>query len=83
MKSGTNRASPSPRLDSMAAVRRELARLYRQARAGELEVGDASRLAHMLQILARLIEGCEIEARIEALEREAPAPAPGAGARRR
>ncbi|HEX8373586.1 MAG TPA: hypothetical protein VF606_00215 [Geminicoccaceae bacterium] len=65
----------------MAGVRRELARLYREARAGELDVAAASRLANVLQILGRMIEGSEIEARVEALEREAPAP--GAGARRR
>ena len=58
----------------MAGVRRELARLYREARAGELDVGAASRLANVLQILGRMIEGSEIEARVEALEREAPAP---------
>ena len=75
------RNPPSPRLDSMAGVRRELARLYREARAGELDVAAASRLANVLQILGRMIEGSEIEARVEALEREAPAP--GTGVRRR
>jgi hypothetical protein len=52
-------------------VRRELARLYRQARAGELEVGDASRLANILQILGRMIEGSVLERRLAELERRA------------
>ena len=66
------REPPSPcpgRLDTVTRVRREPARLYREARAGRLDVGDASRLAHILQILGRMIEGAELEARVEALER--------------
>lgn len=59
----TNRPPPSSRLDSLAGVRRELARLYREARAGGLGVGDASRLANILQVLGRMIEGAEPERR--------------------
>ena len=62
---GANRRPPGPRLDSMAAVRRELARLYKEARAGGLEVAAASKLANVLQILGRMIEGAELEKRIE------------------
>lgn len=69
--SGTSRPPPSPRLDSLAGVRRELARLYKEARAGELEVGDASKLANILQILGRMIEGTELERRIAELEEHA------------
>ena len=68
---GTNRRPPGPRLDSMAAVRRELARLYKEARAGGLDVAAASKLANLLQILGRMIEGAELEKRIEELERRA------------
>lgn len=49
-------------------VRRELAKLYREARAGRVEVQDASRLANILQILARCIETGDLEQRIETLE---------------
>lgn len=49
-------------------VRRELARLYREARAGRVEVPDASRLANILQILARCIETSDLEQRLIALE---------------
>ena len=55
-------------LASAGDVARELARLYRQARAGQMEVQDASRLANILQILARVLETSNLEARIEALE---------------
>lgn len=52
-------------IDDCAA---ELARLYRAAKAGQIETQDASRLANMLSILSRMIEGGELERRITALE---------------
>jgi hypothetical protein len=66
-----NRKPPAPRLDSAARVRRELARLYGEARAGTLAVGDASKLANVLQILGRMIETGDLEGRLEELERRA------------
>ena len=57
------------RLDTMARVRRELARVYREARAGALDVADASKLANILQIMGRMIETSEVEARLDVLER--------------
>ena len=57
------------RLDTMARVRRELARVYREARAGRLDVADASKLANILQVMGRMIETSEVEARLDALER--------------
>ena len=68
---GTNRRPPTPRLDSAARVRRVLARLYGEARAGTLAVGDASKLANVLQILGRMIETGVLEGRLEELERRA------------
>jgi hypothetical protein len=65
------RRPPTPRLDSIAGVRRELARLYREARASGMDVGDASKLANILQILGRMIEGAELERRLGELERRA------------
>lgn len=56
-------------------VRRELARLYREAKSGRRDVQDASRLAHVLSVLARLIEGADLERRIADLEAEAAARA--------
>ena len=69
--SATTRAPPRLRLKlkTLDDVVAELARLYRAARAGSIETSDASRLANMLAILGRLIEGGDLEARLATLER--------------
>ena len=61
------------KLATVEDVRRELGRVYREARAGQRNVSDASRLAHVLAVLARLIEGSDLEKRIAALEAAAAA----------
>jgi Trm5-related predicted tRNA methylase len=64
-------ADPPParaKLDTVIRVRRELAKVYREARAGTLDVADASKLANILQIMGRMIETSEIEARLTVLE---------------
>ena len=58
------------RLNTVSSVRREICRLYREARTGGLPVGDASRLANILAIAARLIESQEIEERVQRLEQQ-------------
>jgi hypothetical protein len=58
---------PGP-LATPADLRRELARLYRDARTGLVATADASRLAGILNIIARLIETSDLELRIERLE---------------
>ena len=58
-----------PRLDNMQRVRRELTRIYLEARDGERDVSDASKLGNMLSLLGRLIEGGDLERRLEALEK--------------
>lgn len=57
-------------LRSLDDVKAELARVYRQAKGGSLRVEDASKLANVLSILARLIEGADLEARIAAIENQ-------------
>jgi hypothetical protein len=57
-------------LDTVGAVRREICRLYKLARLGDVSVGDASKLGNLLFLAARLIEGQELEERVEALERK-------------
>jgi hypothetical protein len=52
----------------MDRVRRELARIYVAARDSELDTQDFSRLTNGLSILGRLIEGGDLERRLEALE---------------
>ena len=55
-------------LRSMDEVARELARLYREMKSGTIPTQDGSRLANVLQILARIMEGGDLERRIAALE---------------
>jgi hypothetical protein len=72
--SGACLKSPLPRvgrLDSLPRVRRELARVYADARQSRLDPQAASRLANVLAILGRLIEGGELEARLAELEQKA------------
>lgn len=56
------------KLDTIDDVKAELARLYRSAKGGEIETQDASRLANMLSIHSRLIEGSDLEKRLSELE---------------
>jgi hypothetical protein len=58
------------RLTNIDEVKRELARLYRETRAKRVDTQEASRMANMLSILGRLIEGSDLEARLSAMERE-------------
>jgi len=68
--------SPSPtplsrlRLGTVRECRREMARLYIEARRGEVETSTATRLAYMLTSLANMIRDSELEKRIAALEAE-------------
>ena len=65
----TSPATPrGPRLDTLAKVRREAVKLYNSSRYGELSTADASRLAGVLDLVGRLIEKSDLEARIAALE---------------
>src|SRR4051812_36486099 len=66
-------AGPLPRrrlqLDSLVRVRREMVAVYREARDGRRPIGDAARLTYMLHTIGRMIEGGELERRLEELER--------------
>jgi len=60
------------KLDTIEAVRNEMARLYRSARKAsgpEPDAATASKLAYLLNHIAKSIESAELEKRIEALER--------------
>lgn len=56
-------------LDTTRDCQRALARLIRRTMAGEVKTEDLSRYSNALMILARLIEGGEIERRLDAIER--------------
>lgn len=67
----TASADPRPwvgRLDSLTAVRRELAKLYKLARHGKIATQDAARLCFMLNTLATMIERDGLADRLIALE---------------
>jgi len=60
------------RLDTIKEIRNELARLYRSARkaAGtKPDAATASKLAYLLNHIAKSIEGTELEKRISELEK--------------
>ncbi|NNM66103.1 MAG: hypothetical protein HKL99_16105 [Burkholderiales bacterium] len=69
MKCPIERATPPPPLATSADVRRELATLYREARNQRLDVGDASKLAHILNTIAQVLRVDDLEQRTAALER--------------
>lgn len=55
-------------LDTSRDCQRALAKLIRRSLAGELDPQNLSRFANAIMILARLIEGGQLEDRIAALE---------------
>jgi hypothetical protein len=62
------------KLDTIAAVRKELRRLYRAARRAAGPDSDAlaaSKLAYLLNSIGRSLEGAELGKRIERLEKRA------------
>jgi len=56
------------RLNTIDDVKAEMARLYREGKSGQRDVSDVSRLANVLSLLGRLIEGSDLERRLTALE---------------
>ncbi len=57
-------------LDTLADVRREMAKVYREARSGLLDVQDAAKFTWMLASIGKVIEGSDLEKRVEALEQK-------------
>lgn len=72
----TGRVDPLPakppryrcKLDTLADVKKEMARVYRETRSDQLDPGTGSKLVFMLQSIGRVIEGSDLEQRVEALE---------------
>lgn len=56
------------RIDSVGGVVKELGRVYRQARRGEIDVGDGTRLAMILREIRCALEIGELERRLQILE---------------
>lgn len=59
------------KLSTVADVNREIQRVYREARSNLLDTGDASKLAHILSLIARIHETTDLEARLAKLEASA------------
>lgn len=69
-KAGNLPPSSRKALSKIEHVRAELANVYRQAKTGQIDIGDASKLTYILYTLAKLIEVDDLERRIIALEKE-------------
>jgi hypothetical protein len=71
-RASTGAAASPPRvrtrLRTIDDVRAELARLYREGKAGKRDVSHVSKLANVLFILGRMIEGADYEERLRELE---------------
>ena len=59
---------PKINLSTCEDVRREMARLYRDARTGRLPIGDATRLSYIMVQIIKAHEIMVLEKRIDALE---------------
>jgi len=59
-----------PSLKSIDGIQLNLEKLFREARRGDLEIADASKLAHILKIMFEMRATKDLEKRIEALEGE-------------
>lgn len=55
------------KLDTMADVKRKMAKVYREAWSGIVDGQDAAKLTWMLQAVGKVIEGSDLEKRIDAL----------------
>ncbi|MDZ4252668.1 MAG: hypothetical protein U1A72_08880 [Sulfuritalea sp.] len=69
----TGAPDPTPakiKLNSIGDVRREMATIYREARAGKADISDVGRLAYVLTGIGKLIEVELIEQRLLELERK-------------
>jgi hypothetical protein len=56
------------RLDTLPRVRRELVRVYKMARTGEIPASEAGKFAFILMTIGKLIEQGDNEKRLQALE---------------
>lgn len=81
-----NSQDPTPRrrrvgaLNKLSDLRGELGTVYRDMREGTLEAHTGTKLAHVLSVLARLIQDGDFEQRLKAIEEalELRSPSPGA-----
>ncbi len=72
MAAKTNPDTPTPdwlrRLRDVRGCKREIARIFGEARTGSMDWADASKGANIVYIIARLVSDTEFEARLGRLE---------------
>lgn len=68
VKPTRRRGTPKIDLNNATAIRRELAAVYRDMRAGRIESQEGTRLAYVLNMLRQAYETQVIEDRLTALE---------------
>lgn len=56
------------KLDTMADVKAEMAKVYRESRSEVVDPATGTKLIWMLQSVAKVIEGSDLEKRLDALE---------------
>lgn len=61
--------TPQIKLATIEDCRREMARVYRDARTNRIDSQDASRFVYILSQIGKLIELTDIEKRIDLLEK--------------
>ena len=66
---GQNKKPNKRRLKTMEDVRRFLADTVNKLNRDEIEINKASKLGYLLQIMARVIEGSDLEKRVTKLEK--------------
>lgn len=57
-------------LNDIHAIRRELAKLYREARGGQVPAADATKLGHLLELLRRMVETGDLQDQIAEQQRQ-------------
>lgn len=62
-------ARPRP-LNNLVSLRLEMTALYREARAGRIELGDATRLVYILMQIKAVLESSDMEKRMAELEEQ-------------
>ena len=58
------------KLDTMADVKAEMSKVYREARSGVVDVQDATKLTWILQAVSKVIKDEEPEKRVDSLPAE-------------
>lgn len=62
-------STPRPgSLSTLTRVRRELGRVYRDARTGKIDPNELTKFAYTLNVMGKLLEGESFEERLKALE---------------